>query len=583
MRDKVKGQRLAPAAIVVSAGLLLVASGCGGGGEGKPPEEPESSSPVVTEIAGVDTTVIRADVDARLGQFVATPIEADLSSLSESQRKVIDKLIDASRKMGDIFLRQAWAANPEIRQTLALSTDPKAAAALAYFDINAGPWDRIDGQPFIGKLPRPDGAGFYPADMKKEEFEGWIADHPDDAEKFKGLFTIVQRSSAGLEAVPYSQAYAPWLQEAATDLRAAAGLTDNASLKTYLEKRADAFLSDDYYDSDLAWMDLDSRIEITIGPYETYEDRMFGYKASFESFVTLQDPEASAKLASYKSQLPEMERNLPIPDEYKNLKRGTDSPIRVVDVVYTAGDTRAGVQTIAFNLPNDEKVREKKGSKKVLLRNVMDAKFRTILQPISQKVIAQDQLSHLSADAFFNETLFHELSHGLGPGKIKVNGRDTEVRLELKDHYSSLEEAKADVMGAWNILFMIDKGQFPASFKQDLFVTFLAGMFRGVRFGIEEAHGQGVALEYNYLKEKGAILNDEKTGRFSVDFDKFEGGLKDLVHDICVVQARGDYEGAGELLEKYAKVPPELQKALDGLKGIPVDIRPVYTAAGETE
>ena len=542
-----------------------------------------AAAPAVTA-GSVDVSRIRADVGERLAQYAAMKIEADVSTLTPAERKVLDRLIAASRLMGEIFLRQAWAANPEIREKLAAAAapgDPLRQKALLYFDVNAGPWDRLDEQPFVGDLPRPDGAGFYPPDMTKDEFEGWIKAHPADEEAFRGLFSVVRREGGRLKAVPYSQAYRDRLDPAAARLREAAALADNPSLRRFLELRAAAFLSDDYFESDKAWMDLDSRIEITIGPYETYEDRVFGYKAAFESFVTVKDPKASEKLAGYKNELPGMERNLPIPEEFKTLNRGTESPIGVVDVVHTAGDTTAGVQTIAFNLPNDEKVRELKGSKKILLRNVMNAKFESILKPIAARVMAKDQLPFVTADAFFNETLFHELSHGLGPGKIKVDGRETEVRLELKEHNSALEEAKADVMGVWNVLYMIGRKQFPEAMRRDMFVTYLAGMFRAVRFGIEEAHGRGVALQYNYMKERGAIGRDPASGRFAVVFDKFEPALKELLREICVIQARGDYEGARKLLDTYAKVPPEWKAALDGLKRIPVDIRPVYPAAGD--
>jgi hypothetical protein len=581
MREREIRGIYAPAGLFLTVILALIAAGCGGAGQEGDRSDTAGASAEFPVVAGVKTAQVRSDVVSRLAKFAPTPIEADLSTLSDSQRQVLDKLIEASRLMGETFQRQAWAANPELRRHLMGASDKHSQATLAYFDIHVGPWDRLDDEPFVGDLARPEGAGYYPADLSKAEFEGWLEQNPADEEAFKSLNSVIIREGSGLKAVPYSEAYRSWLEPAAARLQEAAALTENASLRNFLEGRADAFLSDDYYESDVAWMDLDSRIEITIGPYETYEDRLFGYKAAFESFLTLQDEEASAKLAFYKNELPAMERNLPIPDEYKNLNRGTESPIRVVDVVYTAGDARAGVQTIAYNLPNDEGIRETKGSKKVLLRNVMDAKFRSILQPISEAVIAEDQLADVTADAFFNETLFHELSHGLGPGKIKVDGRDTEVRLELKELNSPLEEAKADVMGAWNILYMIDKGAFPGSFKSDLFVTYLAGMFRSVRFGIEEAHGKGVALQYNFLKERGAILQDQATGRFSVDLVKFEAALEELVREICLVQAHGDYQGAAEMLETYARVPPEWQAGLDRINDIPVDIRPIYTAAGE--
>jgi len=481
--------------------------------------------------------------------------------------------------MNDIFVRQAWTGNPDLRRQLDASSAPPAADALAYFDVNVGPWDRLDEAPFVGTMHRPETAGYYPDDMTKEEFEAWIAAHPEDEEAFKSLYTVIQRRGDELVAVPYAQAFREWLEPAARELEAAADLTENESLAGYLRLVAAAFLKDDYYESDVAWMDLDSRLEITIGPYETYEDRLFGYKAAFESFVTVVDPEQSAKLARYKSELPGMELNLPIPDEDKNLDRGAESPIRVVDEVFTAGDTRAGVQTIAFNLPNDERVRESKGSKKVMLRNVMDAKFRLILQPIAGQVLDPEQVALLSSDEFFNETLFHELSHGLGPGRITVDGRETEVRLELKELYSAFEEAKADVMGVYNILYLMGRGLYPEEAREPLFATYAAGLYRSTRFGVSEAHGQGAALQFNYLLERGALVPDEATGKIRVDFEEMASGVRALVRDICVLQARGDYDGTSRFLERYGVLSPALEAGLARLEGIPVDLRPSYPAA----
>jgi hypothetical protein len=380
--------------------------------------------------------------------------------------------------------------------------------------------------------------------------------------------------------VPYSKAYAEWLNRSAQHLGSAAGLTDNPTLETYLESRAKAFLSDDYYESDMAWMDLDAPVEITIGPYETYEDGLYGYKAAFEAYVTVALPKESEALALYKERLPWLERNLPIPDKDKNLKRGSDSPIRVVDQVYASGDGRRGVMTVAFNLPNDERVREAKGSKKVLLRNVMRAKYDQILVPIAQRVLAPGDVSRVSFEAFFNEVLHHELGHGLGPGTITKNGKKTEVRLELKELYSTLEEAKADVMGVYDILALIDKGDMPKELRDALEPTYVAGLFRAARFGLHEAHGQGVVAQFNYLLEKGALQIDAD-GRFQAVSDKFAGAIGDLLHDMLTLQAAGDYDGTKAFLDKYGKATPQLEAAIGKLGDVVVDINPVYTQAGE--
>lgn len=522
---------------------------------------------------------IVSDIEKRVAQFAPTPLHADLSGLAAEDRQVLDKLVQASKLLNEVYLRQAWTGNPAMREQLRSYTGPHAAAAREYFDINFGPWDRLaERQPFIGDKPHPKGAGYYPEDLTKEAFEGWIAKHPADKDRFTSTVTVIRRGQdGGLVAIPYSKEYAEWLKPSAKLLREAAALTHNASLKKFLTLRADAFENDDYYASDVAWMDLDAPVEVTIGPYETYEDDLFGYKASFESFVTVNLPKESAALARYKERLPWLERNLPIPDADKNLHRGTDSPIRVVDIHYGSGENLAGVQTVAFNLPNDERVREAKGSKKVLLHNIMRAKYDKILIPIAHQVLDPEQVKDVSFDAYFNEVLHHELSHGLGPGTITVNGRKTEVRLELKELYATLEEAKADVMGVYNILALIDQKEMPASLRHSLEPTYVAGLFRAARFGVDEAHGQGVVAQFNYLAKKGALVTDAQ-GRVHAVSEKFPSAIRDLLHDMLMLQARGDYEGTKRFLDTYGKPTQGLRDAIGRLKTVPVDVRPVYAA-----
>ncbi len=392
---------------------------------------------------------VAPDLDSRLAAYVRTDLTPDTSYLEPGEQAALAKLVAAAKIMNALFAAQATPCRDELAARIEELPAAFRDGARRYFAINAGPWDRrFDREPFFGTWPHPDGANFYPRDLTTEE----KASIADPAHGLDGLFTMVRRAPGGsLAAVPYSVHFRPGLEQAAALLREAAALTANASLRAFLVSRADAFLSDDYYASDMLWMDLDSEVEITIGPYETYEDGLFGYKAAFEAFVTVTDPQESARLATFKHELPWLESRLPIPEHHKNLTRGSDSPIRVVDEVYSAGDTRAGVQTIAFNLPNDERVREAKGSKKVLLRNVMNAKFSQILLPIAQQLVVPEQMGDLTAESFFLHTLWHEMSHGLGPGKIVKGGRATEVRLELKEHYSTLEEAKADAMGEWTI------------------------------------------------------------------------------------------------------------------------------------
>lgn len=518
----------------------------------------------------------------KVNQFAVATLTADVSHLPKEERAALDKLIAAARWMDPIFDRQAYAGNPELRAALAADETQEGRSKLAYFDIMRGPWDRqAHFEPFAIDKPRPDGAGFYPEDMSAEEIRRYLADHPEERARIEGLCTVIRRGAGGLVAVPYSEAYAAWLTPAAALLREACGLTSEPTLKTFLRSRADAFGSDDYYQSDKDWMDLSSAVQITIGPYETYEDTLLGLKASFEAFVTVSDPAASRTLAKYKAMMPDMEANLPIPDEIRT-KRGSDSPIQVADLVYSAGDARKSVQTIAYNLPNDERVQAEKGAKMMLLRNVIETKFDLIMRPIAERLLAEDQLGYLSSEAFFNETLFHELSHSLGPNVTVEGGRRVEVRIALGSAHSSIEECKADVMGAYNVLYMIKRGELPKDLRERLLVSYFAGLFRSIRFGIAEAHGRGAAVQINRFLEEGAATADPSTGRFRVNLEALEASITSLVRDLCVLQHRGDRAAADAILDKYGVMTEVLAKALGGLGSIPVDLRPVYPLAGES-
>jgi hypothetical protein len=384
-----------------------------------------------------------------------------------------------------------------------------------------------------------------------------------------------------LKAVPYSQEYREFLEPAARLLNEAANLATNATLKNFLTKRAEAFMSDNYYASDVAWMDLDAPIDVTIGPYETYEDELFGYKAAFEGFVTLRDEEESAKLVKFSSYLQELENNLPLEARYRNPKLGAASPIRVVDVVFTSGDGNRGVQTAAFNLPNDEQVVKEKGSKRVMLKNMQEAKFKQVLVPISGILIDPSQRSQISFDAFFTHILAHELMHGLGPHNIEVGGKQTTVRLQLKELYSAIEEAKADITGLWALQYLIDKGAVDRNMERDLYTTYLASSFRSVRFGTSEAHGKGQALQFNYLLDEGGIKHDPQSGTYSIDTTRIKDAVRKLTTEILTLQAEGSYEKAKALLDKYGVIRPEMQKSLDKLGAVPVDIEPKFTLAGD--
>lgn len=529
-------------------------------------------------------SVIESPLAAKIKRFAPTELTADTSHLSEGDRNALGKIIAASRLMDPLFLRQVWSGNEALRKKLEADTSAEGRERLHFFMINKGPWSRLDhNEPFIDGVPRekPPQAGFYPDDITRGEFESWVAGLPEgERERATGFFFTIRRDANGkLKSVPYSDEYREFLEPASRLLREAAGLTTNQTLKDFLVKRADAFQSNDYYSSDVAWMDLDAPIDVTFGPYETYEDELFNYKAAFEAFITLRDDAESAKLARFGSYLQELEDNLPIDPRYRNPKLGAASPIRVVDVVFSSGEGNSGVQTAAFNLPNDERVIKEKGSKRVMLKNTQGAKFNSVLVPISKKLLDGSDQSKVSFDAFFTHILAHELMHGLGPHNIKVGGKDSTVRQQLKELYSALEEAKADITGLWALQYLIDKGVVDREMEQQMYATFLASMFRSVRFGITEAHGKGVALQFNYLMDEGAISFDEGSGTYGVNSAKIKEGVRKLTHDILTLQAEGSYEKARMMLEKYAVVRPAMQKALDKLSDVPVDIEPKFTLA----
>lgn len=520
----------------------------------------------------------------KIERFALTEIKADISKLSTGDKKALAKLIEAAKIMDSLYLRQVWSGNTELLHKLRADKSPGSEERLQYFLINMCPWSGLDHQePFIDGVPnpRPPGANYYPEDMKKEEFEKWISTLTEvEKSKATGFFYTIHTEEDGkFKTVPYSDQYKDLLEPAAKLLKEAAELTDNSTLKNFLTKRADAFFSNDYYDSDVAWMELDSPIEPTIGPYEVYMDELFNYKAAFEAFITLRNDVETKKLEKFSSYLQEIENNLPIDPKYRNPKLGESSPIRVVDLIVTGGECRAGVQTAAFNLPSDEKVTAEKGSKRVMLKNVMEAKFNKVLIPISRYAVDEKQQSLISFEPFFTHILAHELMHGLGPQNITVDGKQTTVRQSLKELNSAFEEAKADISGLFMLQHLIDKGEIEKSFENQMYITYLAGAFRSVRFGIKEAHGKGMALQFNYLFDEGSFRYDENTNKFSVNFEKIKDGMKKLTGEIMTIQAEGSYDKAKAMLDKYAVMNPSMQKILDKLTAIPVDIAPYYPLA----
>lgn len=551
----------------ISATVLIAACT-----DSTPPEIlPSTETEIVTSAAAGGY-----DISRQYAKFAAVPMNPDVDFLTSTERQVVNKLIEASDYLSQIYMLQRGADYPERRATLANSGSD---IELAMFDLHFGPCDTLedDNHVFVGDTPCPVGAGFYPADMTKAEFEKWITDHPADKAAFTSGYTVIRRTDdGGLKAIPYHVEYADYLKPAAALMREAAALSENANLKRFLRLRADAFLSDDYFESEMAWMDLDGPIEIAIGPYEVYDDGLFAYKTAYESFVTVKNPEESAALAKYKDFLKDMEKNLPVEEKYKNFARGFESPIAVTYQVHGGGDNENGVQTIAFNLPNDERVREAKGAKKVILNNVLGAKYDRILSPIGERVLVPEQAKLTAKKWMSNNTLFHELSHSLGPGTITVDGIETTVNAQLKELSSGLEEGKADVMGAYNILYMMDRGELDIADKDAFLATYFSGKFRSMRFGTGAAHAKGAAFQYNYFREVGAAewLADEQ--RFKLDFGKLEQAISDLTGKVVRIQGDGNYDAAKTFLDTYMPLDAAAETVLNNLDDIPYDIRPMY-------
>ena len=524
------------------------------------------------------------DLRRMTARFARVDLRVDISRLSAGDRLALAKSIGAARILNKIFLRQKWSGNEALEVKLRADKSPLGQARLDYFLLNRGPWSELDGhKAFLPGVPatKPEGAGFYPENVTKAEFETWVKTLPPAVRaRALGFFSVIRRDAAGkLQAVPYSGSYGTDLENAAQFLREAAKATGNTSLRHFLETRASALFSNDYYESDVAWMDVDAPLDVTYGPYETYNDEMFGYKAAFEAYINIRDDAETARVRFFGDHLQEVENNLPIDPKYRNPKLGALAPIRVVNQVYASGDGDHGVKTAAYNLPNDERVVAEKGAKRVMLKNVQEAKFARTLVPIAKVVLAAEAQRDLDFESFFTHIVAHEMSHGLGPQRITVAGRATTPRQELKELYSAIEEAKADVLGLFMLDILAQKGYMKVD-ENHLYTTYVASSFRSVRFGVHEAHGKGMALQFNYLRDKGAITTTAG-GKWSADIPKTRAAVRTLAHDLLTIEATGDYAGAKKLLDTLGVIRPELRASLDLLRDVPVDIRSVFVTADE--
>jgi len=519
----------------------------------------------VEEIDSTESSTSTTDggINAQLAKYTSVKLTADLDVLSDNQKKMIPILIEAGKIMDKLFWFEAYGDQDQLMQSIPNEKFRQFAK------INYGPWDRLDGdKSFLESYgEKPAGANFYPPDMTKEEFEAL------DLEGKNSLYTFLRRGEDGsIHSIPYHEMFEEDIKRAASLLREAAELADNAALKKYLSARALAFETDEYQPSDLDWMDMkDNQIDVVIGPIETYEDKLYGYKAAHECYVLVKDMEWSQRLAKYADVLPDLQKGLPVEAAYKQEKPGSDAELNAYDVIYYAGDCNAGSKTIAINLPNDEEVQLKKGTRRLQLKNAMRAKFDKILLPIADELIADDQRQHITFDAFFSNTMFHEVAHGLGI-KNTIDGKGT-VREALKEHASALEEGKADILGLYMIKQLHEQGEIEGDL-QDFYVTFMAGIFRSVRFGASSAHGKANMIRFNFFQEFGAFSRNEDTGKYSVDFEKLEEAMKALSNKILTLQGDGDYDGVATLVSEKAGIGSQLQADLDRLSsaGIPVDI-----------
>lgn len=540
-----------------------------------------------------------AELHAMAKRYAPVELRADTTALSAGDKAAIVKLIEAAKIVDTLQLRQRWAGNEALWTVLKKDKSALGKARLDYFWLNKGPWSILDDHmsfmpaDFKGiKIPakKPEAANFYPAGASKAALEAWMnALPPKDKEQAQWFFTTIRTGSDGkFKTVTYAEEYKTELTRLAALLREAAAATDNASLRKFLTLRADAFLSNDYLASDFAWMDLDSPVDITIGPYETYNDELFGYKAAFEAYVSIRDQKETSKLDFFGKHMQELEDNLPLDKKYRNPKVGALAPMVVVNQVYGAGDGNMGVQTAAYNLPNDERIISARGSKRIMLKNVQEAKFASTLTPIAKLVLRPEAQADLDFDSFFTHILAHEITHGLGPHLTTNGGKESTPRQDLKEAYSTIEEAKADMAGLWALGFMMQKGQLKDTLGQGekaerkLYNTFLASAFRTLHFGLTDSHARGMAIQLNYLLDKGGFVS-HGDGTFSTDFAKIKQAVTDLNREFLTIEATGDYNRAKEMMNKYVVIRPDVQKALDKMKTVPNDIRPAFVTAASLQ
>ncbi|CAB4484950.1 hypothetical protein RhiirA5_304746 [Rhizophagus irregularis] len=531
---------------------------------------------------------ISKNISEIIAKYAPISLGADLSNFTDNEKSAISKLVSVGKLIDRLFLRQKWKGNESLLNQL-LSANPRDENAILFFNLMKGPWDRVNGWvlPYPPNLPevKPPGGNFYPEDMTKGEFNSWIEKlSSDDKKRAKGFYHTVKRheDTGELYLNPYSIEYKDLLNDASDILKECAKLVENESLSEFLKSRAEAFLSNNYLDSEVDWLNInkESKIEVTVGPYEVYTDELFSSKSAFEFYVHARDFQSSKMLEKFSGSLQDVENHLPIPDEYKN-KDLKVTPIVVVNQLYASGDV-AVPMTAAYNLPNDEEAVKRGGSKLIIIKNVQEGKYQKILDPIAQLTVAHDQLQYLSFDAFFTHILLHEVAHSNGPHYIIGTDHET-VRSRLQEYHSAIEEAKADITGLFAAELLLKKGVLTAPSLEQFYVSYLASAFRSIRFGINEAHGLGQCIQLNYILEEGGFEYDEQTKRFSVNFSKVPIAVSNLTRDILLMQGDGDKARVEQFISKYGKVRDIVEESLKRLENakIPIDVRPIYKIEAE--
>lgn len=518
------------------------------------------------------------DLDQRLAKFRRVDMPFHDAGLNAREKKMVNKLVDACQYLEEIYWRQMDPDALTLYQSLLGSKNPQDVALRRYIWINASRFDLLDGdQPFVGTEPMPPGRGFYPTGLTREQIEKFVADNPKKKDEIYSSTTVVRQSADQLEGLPYHVAYRSFLEPAAKDLREAATLSDDEAFAKYLRMRADALLSDDYFPSDLAWLDLkDPKFDLIFAPYETYDDDLLGVKATYGAAVLVRNEDESKKLALFQKYVADIQDSLPLAPEDRPSKHGLQSPMEVVDAPFRAGDLTHGYQAVADNLPNDPRVHEQKGSKKLFFKNFMDARVTYIILPVAHHVMRPDQAAKVSGQGYLYSTIMHEICHGLGPAYARTSAGKISIREAIGPAYSGLEESKADVVGMYALKWLVDHGALPKENLEEYYASYVGGIFRTVRFGAAEAHGQAEMMEFNYLQENGAIKR-EASGRYAVDFARMPVAIASLAKILLDIEATGDRARAEAWFKKYDVMPAELVATLKTASQVPVDLDPVFS------